>query len=80
MKPNPFTEQRLKHQRTVDARYRRDLILVIMAMVGSVCALFSLAVFAKNLLIKMDNMPPEVVVIIIFSLACFLFFHKYARK
>ena len=79
MKPSTFNH-RLKFQRMISARFRRDLILIVLVNVAAALALVAMATVGSRPFDKVDSIDPTLVVIVIASISCLIFFLKYARK
>lgn len=78
MRPSTF-HHRQKYQHMVNRRYKRDLILVITAVIGCSMAIIGITMAGSQALQKLDSSPLTGIVIVA-SATCILFFFKYARR
>lgn len=76
----PTFNHRVKYQRLVSYRFKRDLVLIIVFNVFAICALLALTIFGRNVFDDVDEMQPTAVFIVLVAISCLMFFLKYARK
>ncbi|MFZ2905304.1 MAG: hypothetical protein WAZ98_03775 [Cyclobacteriaceae bacterium] len=79
MRPSSFNH-RQKYQHMVNKRYQRDLLLLCIAVTGSICGLITITMLSPVILNHIDNVAPEIVTLFIVTISCLMFFIKYARK